>query len=285
MNADAVTTVSPNYMKEILFGVEGKGLEGVINQYQNKFTGILNGIDPAYWNPETDIYLPCHFSARKPRNKEIVKRELLKKLGMSQENCPLIGVVTRLVPQKRDRAYQRSLGIHVKEIRDNSCCLGSSPVSSIQYDFEQLKLKYNYNPNVFLQLQHDEEIAHLIYAGSDILMMPSIYEPCGLSQLIALRYGTLPIVRNTGGLIDTVFDQINGFTFNEPTAEALHKAMERAFICWRSDPFKWKMLMQNAMKAPFNWEESAKKYVARLHRKGKNHRADQSLIVPLPGNN
>lgn len=260
VNADEVTTVSPNYMKEILFGGEGKGLENIINQYQYKFSGILNGIDPNYWNPEIDPYLPVHFSEKKPKNKELVKQHLLNKLGMSEENSPLIGVVTRLVPQKGIELIKEALDYTLKN-GGQFILLGSTTVLSIQEDFEKLKLQHIDNPHVYLQLHHDEEIAHLIYAASDLLLMPSIFEPCGLSQLIALRYGTLPIARRTGGLIDTVFDQVNGFTFNEPTSESLHQAMDRAFWSWRTDPFKWKMMMQNAMKAPFNWKESAKKYL------------------------
>jgi starch synthase len=260
INADRVTTVSPNYMKEIISPEGGKGLESVITKYHDKFTGILNGIDPDYWNPQTDPYLPHHFSAKKPQNKNLVKTALQEKLQLSQDNRPLVGVVSRLVPQKGIELIKAAIEYTLK-CHGQFVLLGSSPIPEIQAEFEELKIKHSGNANIFLQLQHDEEIAHLIYAGADVLLMPSLFEPCGLSQIIALRYGTIPVVRVTGGLKDTISDQINGFTFIEPTTEALQEAMTRMFHCWIDEPFQWKVLMQNAMKAPFNWKESAKRYL------------------------
>lgn len=260
VNADRVTTVSPNYMTEIIMPEGGKGLESVILQYRDKFSGILNGIDPEYWNPETDSYLPYHFSKKKLKNKALVKLALQKKFQMFEENRPMVGVVSRLVPQKGIELIKEALEYTLKNL-GQFVLLGSSPIPAIQEEFEELKIKHSGNGHVFFQLEHDEEIAHLIYAGSDVLLMPSLFEPCGLSQLIALRYGTLPIVRITGGLKDTIFDQINGFTFEEPTAESLRKAMDRMFVCWISDPFKWKQMIQQGMKASLDWKESAKRYL------------------------
>lgn len=260
VNADAITTVSPSYMKEILTPEGGKGLESIIRQYQEKFIGILNGIDQEYWNPETDLYLPFHFSAKKPKNKERIKKALQKRLEIKVENVPLVGAVTRLVPQKGIELIKDALDYTLKN-GGQFVLLGSSPLPYIQHDFEQLKQRHSGNPHVFLQLVHDEEIAHLIYAASDILLMPSLFEPCGLSQLIALRYGALPLVRNTGGLKDTIFNEINGFTFDDSTTEALHHAMDQMFFCYKNDPFKWKLMMKNGMNAPFHWHESVKRYL------------------------
>ncbi len=257
VNADAVVTVSPSYLKEIKTPEGGKGLEGIITKYSDKCFGILNGIDPYYWNPETDPHIPVHYLGHKPIS---IKRMLQIKCNLEPSNAPLIGVIARLVPQKGLDLIKHAIE-YLSHGRGQFVLLGSSPVYSIQNEFQRLKEKYENNRNISLTLKHEEDLAHLIFAGSDMLLVPSLFEPCGITQLIAHRYGTVPIVRKTGGLADTVIDHYNGFTFVEPTSAALEKSLNEAITCRENDPVAWKLLIQNGMNSPYDWKESAKSYL------------------------
>lgn len=277
--SDFVTTVSPGYAKEVLTPEGGKGLESTLLQHQKKFKGILNGIDYSYWNPEIDRYLPTHYSPREiPSNKKdlntvdkksFVKKVLREKLNLAEDYRPIVGCITRLVPQKGIDLIKHTIR-HIVEKKGQFVLLGSSPIPSINAEFHHLKNHYADHPHISLTLHHQEELAHLIYAGSDMFIVPSIFEPCGLTQMIALKYGTVPIVRRTGGLADTIFDVdhsrepaevINGYTFDNPDEAGLDSALDRAVHCWFDDPEKWRNLMLNGMKIDFSWNLPANAYL------------------------
>jgi starch synthase len=277
--ADFVTTVSPNYAWEVKTIEGGRGLDKTLIRYQDKFTGILNGIDYSYWNPEIDRYLPVHFSPRefpadkKDRNtldkKAFIKKVLRERLGLAEAHRPLVGCIARLVPQKGIDLIKHVL-LHIVEKGGQFVLLGSSPIPGINTEFHQLKHQFADHPHVHLILQHQEELAHLIYAGSDMFIVPSIFEPCGLTQMIAMKYGSIPIVRRTGGLADTVFDvdysnrpfeKTNGYTFDFPDAQGVDSALDRAIQCWYDNPERWRKLMHNAMAMDYSWNQSSDKYL------------------------
>lgn len=277
--SDFVTTVSPNYAKEVMQVEGGRGLETTLNKHQTKFKGILNGIDYSYWNPEIDRYLPAHYSSREmPANKKdrntldkkaYVKKVLRDQLQLSEDYKPIVGCITRLVPQKGIEMIKHALK-YTHERGGQFILLGSGPIPSINAEFQALKNQYADDPNVHLSLHHQEELAHMIFAGSDMFIVPSIFEPCGLTQMISLRYGTVPIVRKTGGLADTIFDvdysgkpfeQTNGYTFDFPDNNGIESALSRAFECWFHDHDKWRKLMINNMNIDFSWNHPSDQYL------------------------
>lgn len=277
--SDYITTVSPNYAKEVLTPVGGKGLEGTLNKYKDKFKGILNGIDYSYWNPEIDRYLPAHYSPRElPENKKdrntldkkaYIKNMLRERLFLSEEHRPIVGCIARLVPQKGIDLIKHAL-YYTLEKEGQFVLLGTSPIPSISADFQDLKHRFYDHPRVHLVLHHHEELAHMIYAASDMFIVPSLFEPCGLTQMIALKYGSVPIVRQTGGLADTIidvdysgksFEKTNGYVFESPTAAGIESALGRAFDCWFHDPDKWRKLMINGMKVDFSWNKPSNEYL------------------------
>lgn len=277
--SDQVTTVSPTYAKEVLTPSGGKGLETVLLKYKDKFSGILNGIDYSYWNPETDSFIPSHYSSREiPANKNdrntldkkaFIKRVLREQLNLVEEHRPLIGVVTRLIPQKGIELIKHAMFHSV----DHGCqfvLLGSSPIPSINAEFHSLKHQFADHPNISLTLHHQEELAHLIYAGSDMFLVPSLFEPCGLTQMISLRYGSVPIVRKTGGLADTIFDvdysglpfdKTNGYVFDDPDNNGINSALNRAIDCWYHQPDRWRQLIINGMNMNFSWDKPSDAYL------------------------
>lgn len=276
--SDYITTVSPTYAKEILTKTYGFGLENTLLEHADKFKGILNGIDYSYWNPEIDRYLPSHYSSRElPRdkkdrntldNKGYIKKVLRERLALSEKHKPIVGCVARLVPQKGIELIKHIIPF-VLEQGGQFILLGFSPIPEISEEFHQLQQKYHEHPDVNLTLHHQEELAHLIFAGADILVVPSIFEPCGLTQMIALKFGTIPVVRRTGGLSDTIFDvdhsddplKANGYTFDEPTNESFEAALKRAIRCWFDEPDKWRTLMVQGMGIDFSWNHPADYYL------------------------
>ena len=277
--SDAVTTVSPSYAKEVLTPLGGRGLDTTLVKHKDKFTGILNGIDYSYWNPEIDRYLPNHFSPREiPANKKdyhtldkkaYVKKVLRDKLNLGEVHRPIIGCISRLVPQKGLEIIKHTM-LAAIEKGSQFVLLGSSPIPSINAEFHDLKHQFADHPHISLTLHYQEDLAHLIFAGSDIIIVPSIFEPCGLTQMIALKYGTIPIVRRTGGLADTIFDvdnsgkefdETNGYTFDSPDAEGMYSALNRALHCWFEQPDKWRKLVVNGMNIDFSWNKSSDKYL------------------------
>ncbi len=277
--ADYITTVSPNYAEEIKTPMGGKGLDQTLMTHQDKMIGILNGIDYSYWNPEIDPHLPAHFSARevpshkKDRNlldkKAYIKKVLRERLGLAESYKPIVGCVTRLVPQKGIELIIQAL-TYCKEHQAQFVLLGTSPIPSIHKEFHALKCHYTEDADIHLILQHQEELAHLIYAASDIFIVPSLFEPCGLTQMIALKYGSVPIVRRTGGLANTIFDvdystkkieETNGYTFDDPTVAEIETVLARAFDCWFNQPDKWRHMMLRGMTSDFSWNKPSDLYL------------------------
>jgi starch synthase len=277
--ADYITTVSPNYAWEAKTAEGGRGLNPVLIKYEDKFAGILNGIDYSYWNPEIDRYLPAHFSSREiPLNKKdhntidkkaYIKRLLRERLALEESHRPLVGCIARLVPQKGIELIKHII-MTIGSRGGQFVLLGSSPISEINAEFHALKHRFSDSSYVHLTLQHQEELAHLIFAGSDMFIVPSLFEPCGLTQMIAMKYGSVPIVRRTGGLADTIFDvdhsdkpleMTNGYTFNHPDIKGIDSALDRALSCWFHDPNKWRQIMVRDMNQDFSWDKSSNAYL------------------------
>ena len=264
-----VTTVSPTYMNEIMWTGLGHGLQGVLQHHRAKCGGVLNGIDYAEWNPEVDRFIPHKYSPAHLDEKYRNKQALRNRFWMRQDFKPIISVVTRLDHQKGVNLIKH--GVHFALA--NNCqfvLLGTSPDPGINQDFWNLKRQYNDHPDCHIELSYDDSLAHLIYAGADMMLVPSAFEPCGLTQMIAMKYGTIPVVRNTGGLADTVFDanhahrayhDRNGYVFNDLNHEGLESALRRAIGMWFHYPQYWRELMHNGMRHDHSWNHPAQDYL------------------------
>ncbi|KAG7542396.1 Glycosyl transferase family 1 [Arabidopsis thaliana x Arabidopsis arenosa] len=268
--SNIVTTVSPTYAQEVRTSEGGKGLHSTLNFHSKKFIGILNGIDTDSWNPATDPFLKAQFNAKDLQGKEENKNALRKQLGLSsaESRRPLVGCITRLVPQKGVHLIRHAI-YRTLELGGQFVLLGSSPVPHIQREFEGIEQQFKSHDHVRLLLKYDEALSHTIYAASDLFIIPSIFEPCGLTQMIAMRYGSIPIARKTGGLNDSVFDidddtiptQFqNGFTFQTADEQGFNYALERAFNHYKKDEEKWMRLVEKVMSIDFSWGSSATQY-------------------------
>jgi starch synthase len=261
--ADQVTTVSPTYGREIRTSEHGAGLDGVLRAVSYKFNGILNGIDADEWNPATDQYLPAHYETGKLHGKTISKRMLVREAGLTYKaRTPVLAVVSRLVEQKGFQLLTPILG-KLLQAGAQAIILGSGE-QRFEEAFGRIETEYRDSCRVFIGF--DNELAHRIYGGADLLLMPSIYEPCGLNQMYALRYGTLPVVRLTGGLADTVVpydgtnrDRANGFGFPHISSEELYLATLMAMLT-NKDARTWTTLQHNGMEHDFSWRRSAREY-------------------------
>jgi len=264
--ADRINTVSPTYAEEIRTPEFGCGLEGLLVQRAGHLSGILNGVEYDDWNPETDRLIPAHYNSADPAGKADNKRALQARFGLEERvELPMLGMVGRLVEQKGIDLLLAILD-RLMDLPLQVAILGSG-----QHAFE-LALRgaaENY-PNLGVQIGYDEALAHLIEAGSDLFLMPSRFEPCGLNQMYSLRYGTLPVVRRTGGLADTVVDadadalddgSASGFVFDEATPDDLLDAIERA-LDLHADARAWRRVMSTAMRQDFSWQRSADAYLA-----------------------
>ncbi|KAF7840433.1 putative starch synthase 4, chloroplastic/amyloplastic isoform X1 [Senna tora] len=268
--SNIVTTVSPTYAQEVRTAEGGKGLHSTLAFHSKKFIGILNGIDTDAWNPATDTFLEVQYNANdlqgKAENKEAVRRKL--SLSSADVKRPLVGCITRLVPQKGVHLIRHAI-YRTLELGGQFLLLGSSPVPHIQREFEGIANQFQSHDHIRLILKYDESLSHAIYAASDMFIIPSIFEPCGLTQMISMRYGAIPIVRKTGGLNDSVFDVDddtipsqfrNGFTFLNADEQGLNGALERAFDLYQNNPQSWQQLVQKDMKIDFSWDSSAAQY-------------------------
>ena len=260
--ADIITTVSKTYSREIQTPDYGYGLDGVLAKRAKDLYGIVNGIDYAEWDPERDTSIAQNFSAGSLAGKAACKEDILKLTGLSLSDAPLIGMVTRLAEQKGLDILAAAIpGIMSMGMRLIILGTGEEKYHTILADAAR-----SYPDQMRLLLRYDDALAKGIYAGCDMFLMPSRYEPCGLGQMIALRYGTVPVVRKTGGLTDTVMDyhmktgRGTGFVFEDYSAEALSSCLRRAYEIYR-DPRKWKRLIHACMRQDFSWERSAKEYV------------------------
>lgn len=259
--ADKVTTVSPTYSREILDPYYSHGLDTILKMFTFKLTGIVNGIDTEVYNPETDPLIYKNFSVKKIDGKAVNKQKLQEELGLPQKpDTPVIGIVTRLVKHKGldlvKRVFEDMLRADLQ-----FAILGSG-----EWEFETFfsEMAKKYPDKVGLKLGFNPTLAHRIYAGADIFLMPSQSEPCGLAQMVALRYGTIPIVRETGGLNDTIKDsgdgEGNGFTFKSYNAHDMLNTVWRA-ITGYADKEGWAVLRDRAMKCDNSWGTSANAYI------------------------
>jgi starch synthase len=272
--SDAITTVSPTYAKEIQTSTSGFGLDPLIRKYQSQIHGILNGIELETWNPALDPYIshpyPNNptFIATIKNGKETNKKELFQKLGMKLTDGPLIACISRLAKQKGPKLILQAIHLALKQ-NASFILLGSAIDKEFEAEFQELKETYKDHPNFYMKLTYDEAFSHALYAAADAIFIPSLFEPCGLTQMIGMRYGTIPIARNTGGLSDTVFDidnqkiplnLRNGFIFEHPDSASVDRAIKRAITCYRQDENRWRLLIQNCMAADHGWKKSAKAY-------------------------
>lgn len=271
--ADWVTTVSPRYAREIQTPEGGRGLDGMLRRHHDKLQGVLNGLDFDYWNPLTDPFLTILPNVKKRMNRELRKAAyrtaLRQTLKLEQRRCPIVICISRLVPQKGIELIEHAL---FQTIRQDGqfVLLGSSPIPEIEKKFHQLQVRFGESSQARILLQHREDLAHMIFAAGDIIIVPSLFEPCGLTQLIGLRYGAIPVVRETGGLADTVFDidhsdkpleARNGFSFKDANPQGLDSALNRAFHYWGEKPDIWNQLTTSGMKLDNSWKKSCKEYL------------------------
>jgi starch synthase len=267
--ANFVTTVSPQHAWEARYTDRGFGLGHTLHRFADKFGGVLNGLDYDVWNPRTDPYIPHHYGSDDLAGKHADKLALRRRLMLSDGHKPIVAYVGRLDTQKGVHLIKHALAYSL-ERGAQFALLGSSPELGINDEFWHLKHELNDNPDCHLEIGFDEELARLIYAGSDIMVVPSMFEPCGLTQMIALRYGTVPVVRAVGGLVDTVFDrdhserpmeQRNGYTFRDPDFGGLESALSRALGLWRDSPAEFGALARQGMACDYSWNRPGQHYV------------------------
>ncbi len=278
--ADRLNTVSPTYAREIQTPYFGCGLHGVLGERGDALSGILNGIDPEVWDPVTDPNLAAHYGVETVRQgKAKCKAALQRRFGLDERpDVPLLGMIARLVDQKGIDLVCAA-GDGMLQLPTQLVLLGEG---SRAYQERLEGLRQRYPRQVGLRFRYDEPLAHEIVAGADMFLMPSLYEPSGLTQLYSMRYGTVPLVRATGGLADTVTDatpealadgRANGFTFSACTGDALLETVGRAVARYHARPELWLQLAHNGMRQDWSWDRSAAAYEA-LYR---------SLLTPAEG--
>jgi starch synthase len=260
--SDTVTAVSPTYAKEIQTPEFGYGLDGVLKSRSRDLLGILNGADYSVWNPESDKLIPYRYSVQGLDGKQLCREHLLKRLGLKVPGgVPVVGMISRLVDQKGfdllAKAFDRIIDLDI----------GLVVLGTGEKKYHNLLKEYasRYPDRVSVNIAFDEELAHQIEAGCDMFLMPSKYEPCGLNQMYSMKYGTVPVVRKTGGLADTVMDfdasaDSTGFVFEAYQADALYDALRRARETFK-DKAAWNDLMARGMKRDFSWQRAAGEYI------------------------
>ncbi len=277
LNAGIITTVSKTYAREIATSIYGAKLDNIIKQRKKDLYGILNGIDMDSFNPEKDKFIKTNYSARALDKKIENKLYLQKKLNLpANKDIALVGMVSRL-------AWQKGLELITEELAGLNCQFVILGTGQKKYEKHLKVLAKKYPDKFSAQIMFDAKLARQIYSGSDIFLMPSRFEPCGLGQMFAMRYGAVPVVRATGGLADTVSDfgfrisdfglpkKASGFTFKDFTASALQHKLKQALDVFYNKPKTWRRLRINGMKKDFSWNKSAKEYL-KLYRSlaGKN---------------
>jgi len=257
--ADKVTTVSPTYAKEIAAGKHGKRVVEVFHRRKDRMIGILNGLDSKLWDPRSDASLPVNYdSSSVVSAKRVIKAQLRKALRLPESDAPLFGFVGRLEGRQKGldliaRVIKRLAGESFQLV-----LLGTGQKKLVAL-FERLAAEHN---NIAFVHTFDERLARRIYAGSDVMLVPSKFEPCGLTQMIAMRYGTLPLVRKTGGLADTVSDGKSGFVFTPYTSTALADKMKEAIALYHEKPARFEAMTAHVMRLDFSWQHQVKEYLA-----------------------
>jgi starch synthase len=278
--SDWVTTVSRKYAQEIQTSEFGFGLDGVLKERAQTLTGILNGVDYEEWNPETDRFTAAHYSPDDLSGKRECKQDLLASFGMTNAdpNVPLIGIVSRFAAQKGFDL----IGQIVDRLALEDVLLTVLGSGDRLYEEMFLRLSRQVPHKIAVKIAYDNALAHKIEAGADMFLMPSRYEPCGLNQIYSLKYGTVPIVRATGGLDDTIdpwdprTKKGTGFKFQEPTGEALLRTIHQALQLYR-DQTSWQKLMRNGMSKDFSWRSSAREYI-RVYERVRQLHAQPILV-------
>ena len=265
-----VTTVSPHHAWEAHQGDCGYGLGHTLHLHQHKFGGILNGIDYNIWNPEIDRYIPYQYNIDDLTGKEKNKKALRERLWLQHTDRPLIAYIGRLDQQKGVHLVHHAL-YYALHRNAQFVLLGSATEKSINDWFWHEKNFLNENSDCHLEISFNEELAHMIYAGADMIVVPSNYEPCGLTQMIGLKYGTVPIVRGVGGLVSTVFDrdhdphrsqeERNGYVFYQTDSQALESAMDRAIGLWDEYPEEFEKLQLQGMEYDYSWNHPGTDYI------------------------
>lgn len=265
MYADKVTTVSPTYAKEIHGGEQSCGLGGVVQKRDKDLVGILNGIDTDVWNPSTDSVIAKKYNARSITGKKQCRLALQQEMGLQIQNAaPLFCVVSRFASQKGLNLVLGAMNSLLE--KGGQIIIVGNGESHLERAF--LDYATHYPQQVAVRIGYDEPLAHRVIAGSDVIMVPSRYEPCGLTQFYGLRYGTLPLVHKVGGLADSVVDSTlenrfdktaTGFTFEDFDLPAIENAIDRAFKLF-SQPQEWRQVQRQGMKQQLNWKQSAQKY-------------------------
>jgi starch synthase len=256
--ADALTTVSPTYAREIQTPEYGFGLDGILRARAGALTGILNGVDYREWSPDVDPFLPARYSADDLSGKRICKEQLLAEFGLPAAaiDRPLLGIVSRFTRQKGTGLIAEVAG----EMVDEDVYLVGLGTGDPEYETFFHRMAADYPGRIAVRIGFDNALAHRVEGGADMFLMPSHYEPCGLNQIYSLRYGTVPVVRATGGLDDTI-DEGTGFKFSEYSGQALLGAV-RAAVRAYSDRSGWREMMRRGMEKDFSWKRSAAAYSA-----------------------
>jgi starch synthase len=254
-----ITAVSPSYSKEIQEEEQGCGLQGLLKSRSTYLYGVLNGIDYTIWNPETDSLIPQKYSLEKPEGKKLCKHELMQQCGFDgKEELPIIGMITRLTPQKGlDLVLEAKKALNAAPLR--MVILGTGMK---EYEDALQEWSKERPDKIHLRIEFNDQFAHLIEAGSDIFLMPSKYEPCGLNQMYSLKYGTIPLVRHTGGLADSIVDFATdpnngtGFKFYDYSSLGLLNAIETAISVYAHNII-WKRMVIRGMSQNFSWQKAA----------------------------
>ena len=256
--SDAITTVSRGYAREIQTPEYGFQMDGLLRKRSGLLTGILNGVDYAEWSPEIDHHLAANYSASHLDGKAECKRDLLAEFNIGEEamDRPLIGIVSRFAQQKGFDLIEQI----AQDLMSENVTLIALGTGERQYEDMFRSLAHYFPGKVGVRVAYDNRLAHKIEAGADMFLMPSRYEPCGLNQIYSLRYGTVPVVRATGGLDDTI-DEETGFKFQEYSGWALMSAVRQAIGCWQ-DRDRWLEMIRRGMSRDFSWDASAAEYFA-----------------------
>jgi starch synthase len=264
-----VTTVSPHHAWETQHTEHGNGLGHTLHVHRDKYQGVLNGVDYEVWNPEIDDMIPHRFTPDRLEGKYANKQALRDRFWLRAGYKPVVSYIGRIDHQKGVHLIQHALR-YALAASAQFIVLGTSTQSEVQNQFMRLKAELNDNPDCHLELSFTPELGHLAYAGSDLIVVPSMFEPCGLVQLIALKYGTVPVVRHTGGLVDTIQDreysdrppaERNGYVFHDVDGHAMEWALGRAIGLWFDYPEEFRLLMRRGMALDNSWARSGWTYL------------------------